>query len=284
MRVLIVSLSLTVLIGSTGWGGGRKKSHRCLPRPPCEVKSITQPQPTPSSPKREQIGEVLGEPVFRDELLGPNQKIPDSERLHARFLTPLMRKYAQEHEKELTPTPREIEAMVAFCPENDSGQEKEVFPTPEDILELEKERNRIENALKDDKLATERRSELESEKAIADAAFEMLNTPHWIERTLVEHWKFERHLYDNYGGGRILWQQLGMEAFDAMHNWLKSQEEQGHFKITDPHLHKAFYRYWRDQHHDFMIDAEGEEELLRSEFLEPEWLREFNHKNSQLTP
>lgn len=284
MRLLIVSLSLTVLVGSIAWGGGHKKSRRHPLRPTCEAGPTSQTQPASSPPKREQIGEVFGKPVFRDEVLKPNQKIPDSETLHHRFLIPLAEKYQREHEKELAPTPQEIEAMVTFCRKKDPDRENDDLLSPEDTGELEKERNRIENALKDDKLATERRSELESEKAIADAAFEMLNTPHWIERTLVEHWKFERHLYDNYGGGRILWQQLGLEAFDAMHNWLKSQEEQGHFKITDPYLHKAFYRYWRDQHHDFMIEAEGDEELLQSGFLEPEWLREFNHKNSQLTP
>lgn len=203
----------------------------------------------------------------------PNQKIPDTETLHDRFLIPLAEQYRQEHKKELTPTPQEIEAMVTFCRKKDPNRENEAILSPEDLHEFNNERNRIETALKDNKLTSERRSELEAEKAIADASVEMLNTPHWIERTLVKHWKFERHLYDNYGGGRILWQQLGMEAFDAMHNWLKSQEEQGHFKITDPQLHKAFYRYWRDQHHDFMIDAEGDEELLRLEFLEPEWLR-----------
>ena len=33
---------------------------------------------------------------------------------------------------------------------------------------------------------------------------------------LLPHWKLQRHLFDHYGGGRLLWQQRGIEAFDAM--------------------------------------------------------------------
>lgn len=273
MRVFILSLSLTLLACSVGWGGGHKNTCRCPPRPLCEVESISQTRAIHSSPAREQIGEVLGKPVFRDEILEVDRKVPDSEVLHARFLTPLVEKYQQEHQKELTPSPQEIEAMVAFFRKNHPDWEKEALQSRKHLLELKEELKRIEARLEDATLSPEQRRELENEKSIGEAWLEVFNNEHWIQLALVTHWKFERHLYDNYGGGRILWQQIGLEAFDAMHNWLKSQEDHGHFKITDPQLHRSFYRYWRDMHHDFLISTEGDEELLRSEFLEPEWLR-----------
>jgi len=273
MRVLILSLSLTLLAGSVGWGGGHKKVRRCRSRPQCEVESISQTRAIRSSPVREQIGEVLGKPVFRDEILEADRKVPDSEVLHARFLSPLVKKYQQEHQKELTPSPQEVEAMVAFSRKKDPDWEKEELEFQQNLLELKEELKKIESRLEDATLSPEQRRELENEKSTGEAWLEVLNTEHFIQLVLVKHWKFERHLYDNYGRGRILWQQLGWEAFDAMHNWLKSQEDHGHFKITDPQLHRSFYRYWRDMHHDFLINTEGDEELLRSVFLEPEWLR-----------
>jgi hypothetical protein len=43
------------------------------------------------------------------------------------------------------------------------------------------------------------------------------------ERSFAEfmlgHWKFQRHLYDKFDGGRILFRQARLEAFDAMHEF-----------------------------------------------------------------
>jgi len=63
---------------------------------------------------------------------------------------------------------------------------------------------------------------------------------------VVVQWKLERHLHDKYGGGRILWQQSGLEAFDATRKWLESEEQKGHFKITDAKLRETFYRRWTE--------------------------------------
>ena len=81
-------------------------------------------------------------------------------------------------------------------------------------------------------------------------------------------WKFERHLYDEFGGGRVLWQQMGLQAFDANRRWFEAEEKNGNFKITDPKLRDAFYRYWTQSHDPYMIEDEA---TIRKEFLEPEW-------------
>ncbi len=88
-------------------------------------------------------------------------------------------------------------------------------------------------------------------------------------------WKLQRHLYDKFGGGRVLG---GFEAFDATRKWLESEERSGHFKITDPKLRTEFYRYWT-RPRNFMLTADSEIFLLttdaeiREQFLEPEWAR-----------
>ncbi len=94
---------------------------------------------------------------------------------------------------------------------------------------------------------------------------------------VLNNWKFQRHLYNEYGGGRILWQQAGLEAFDATHKWLKAQEKSGAFKITDPKLRSVFYKYWTTQNHgSFLID---DKELIRRKFLEPEWSKKPSPQN-----
>jgi hypothetical protein len=85
---------------------------------------------------------------------------------------------------------------------------------------------------------------------------------------VLNHWKFQKHLYDSYGGGRILWQQAGQEAFDATRAWLETLEKQGEFTITDPALRKKFYEYWTRDHGAFLT---ADPVRIRQEFLEPEW-------------
>jgi hypothetical protein len=81
--------------------------------------------------------------------------------------------------------------------------------------------------------------------------------------------KIQRHFYDHFGGGRVLWQQAGYEAFDAYHRWLESEEKKGDFTITDPKLRQAFYGYWTLSHTPFLIN---DPERIRAEFLEPDWV------------
>lgn len=67
----------------------------------------------------------------------------------------------------------------------------------------------------------------------------------------------------------MLWQQRGIEAFDAMHNWLKQNEKEGNFKITDPKLREVFYSYWTTMDHgSFFIE---DKTRIDQEFLHPEW-------------
>ncbi|MCA9059767.1 MAG: hypothetical protein KDA85_14770, partial [Planctomycetaceae bacterium] len=62
----------------------------------------------------------------------------------------------------------------------------------------------------------------------------------------------------------------GLEAFDATHKWLKTEEERGWFRITDPKLRAAFYEYWTTMDHGAFLT--NDEKRIRKEFLEPAWL------------
>jgi hypothetical protein len=252
--------------------------------------------------QREQIGEVLGKPVYRDEIrTGKNINLDDE--LHRLFAAPVMQKYCQQHKAEITPTEAEISAAAAYFDKRDPEERKNEEPawrrrlktvkeqlsrhklTKEERQRLNIERIVAETQLKDEepklrreltsikeqlthsKLTKEERQELDSQRIMIET---LLQPPgRDLAHFIVDNWKLQLHLYKRFGGGRLLWQQAGTEAFDAMLNWLETHERQGSFKITDPKLRDEFYRYWHRSHRPFMIE---DKDRIREEFLEPEWV------------
>jgi hypothetical protein len=83
----------------------------------------------------------------------------------------------------------------------------------------------------------------------------------------LSHWKLQKHIYEHYGRGRLIWQQTGLEAIDAERRLVESEEQKGTFKITDPKLRESFYHYWKRWYYTVV----GNEDRIRVEFLEPEW-------------
>ncbi|HTI51868.1 MAG TPA: hypothetical protein VL475_12975 [Planctomycetaceae bacterium] len=209
---------------------------------------------------REQIGEVLEKPVYRDEI---RKDRPLAGELHRLFTQPVMVKYRREHEKEITPSPAEIDRATAYFDE----QHRERIKDKE--ADLRAKLKGVEAELALDDLPAKKRQELERQKRSLEI---QLKPPgKQFAEYFLGHWKFQRHLYDKFGGGRILWQQAGTEAFDAMRAWLETQEKAGQFKIADPALRTNFYEYWTTQKHGASLTADKEK--IREQFLEPEWAR-----------
>ena len=210
--------------------------------------------------RREQIGEVLGEPVYRDEIrTGKDARLAGE--LHRLFAAPVMQKYQAAHAAEIEPTKEEIDAATRVFRERHQERIKEEEP------ELRERLRRIEAELGRGEMTGEARKGLERQRRSLQAQLEPPDRSFAV--FVLSGWKFQRHLYDRYGGGRVLWQQAGLEAFDAMRKWLEAHEEKGDFRITDPALRAAFYEYWTAANHGaFMI---RDPERIRREFLQPEW-------------
>ena len=60
--------------------------------------------------------------------------------------------------------------------------------------------------------------------------------------------KLQARLYQDFGGGRLLFQQGGAEAFDATLRLLEQRESEGAFAITDPEVRALAYDYWTRDH------------------------------------
>lgn len=211
--------------------------------------------------EKEQIGEVLGQPAYRDAIR-TGKEISVRDELHRLFTMPVLEKYREQHKAEIEPTEAEITAVAAWFDQKHRERIQDEEP------KLREKLKSVEEQLKRGNLPKEQQQKLEIERLTLQA---QLNPPGRMFAMFVLHsWKFQKHLYDQYGGGRILWQQAGMEAFDATRTWLETQEKQGQFKITDPKLRTLFYEYWTTQNHGAFLTSD--KERIRTEFLEPEWL------------
>lgn len=211
--------------------------------------------------KREPIGEVLGQPVFRDSIRA-GMGFPVRDELHRLFTTPILEKYRKEHQAEIEPTEGEIVAVAAFF----DRKHRERLGDSE--AGLRNDLGAVEKQLKQEGLAKEKRRQLELEKLSLQARLNPPGRP--FAMFMLGNWKFQKHLHDHFGGGRILWQQGGIEAFDAYLKWLQSREKAGDFIITDSVLRDKYYEYWTKTNHGAFLT--GDKERIKRELLEPEWM------------
>lgn len=88
-----------------------------------------------------------------------------------------------------------------------------------------------------------------------------------FERTFAkfigENLKVQRFIYERHGGGRILFQQAGTEAYDATRNLILSLEKEGAFKITDPALRAKALNYWLGDNQTNALPDPGPEKAFK---------------------
>lgn len=70
--------------------------------------------------------------------------------------------------------------------------------------------------------------------------------------------KAQRCTYQQYGQGRLLFQQAGEEAFDATYRLILALEKKGQFKFANPADRTLALAYWTtDQHGVYLRPAPG---------------------------
>jgi hypothetical protein len=210
----------------------------------------------PPPMNREQIGEVLGKPVFRDEIHKDN--------LHSVFIGPVMEKYQAAHRAAITPTIDEIKFASQYF---DNEHRKRIDAEGGEVKFREKMKA-LEERLAHMDLTEDEERKLELDHQVLRIQLKPPSNDHFAQ-WMLGNWKLQKHLYAEFGGGRILWQQGGLEAFDAMRTCLESVEKKGEFKITDAELRAKLYEYWTRSHGAFLTD---DKEQIRTTFLEPEWI------------
>ena len=212
------------------------------------------------------MAKCWGKPVYRDQIT-PGDEWKLRWELHRLFTAPVLERYRLQHQDAITPTEQEILAATRYYRRQHRERIKDEEPALKSRLKT------VEQRLADPALDEQENKSLEVERSTLQAQLK----PPTVEfaRWHLSQWKLQRHLYEEYNGGRLLFQQAGVEAFDAMHRWLQHHEQHGDFRIDDPVLRTAFYFYWDGMKHGAFLSEPRKSPQVFEEFLDPPWRREL---------
>ncbi len=199
--------------------------------------------------QRERIGSALRKDIYRDELKDSPLTYHQIVQL---FMAPAMEEYEREKWETFEMTDDEIRAGVEWM---EAETKKQGGPRWEQWQSQSKQQKAdVDKRLAAIKSQLDNPATPENERRLLKAALRVTalesTHPHAGEVWLTMHRrKFELYLYRNYGGGRIIHQQLGPEALDARRKLLLELEQAGKFQIIDPELRKLAYDYWERPSH-----------------------------------
>jgi hypothetical protein len=237
----------TIAAGDNVLGTIQLKPEQLGQNPPATAAPVPQ--------NRERVGEVLGKPVYRDQ-------VPAGD-LDELFFAPVRKKYHDAHEAAFTPTLDEIKYSAAYF---DSEHRKQLDAEGGEVA-LRSRLEAIELQLSDGGLSDEAEQKLEQEHSGLKARLKSPGS--LLAAWALINWKGEKHLYDNFGGGRVLVGKFGHTAFDANRVWRETLEKQGEFQIIDPKLRARFYEPWKRDRGTFL---HSDKEEVRRLLLEPEYV------------
>jgi hypothetical protein len=131
------------------------------------------------------------------------------------------------------------------------------------VRELEEKLAKVKAKLAAPDLADAIKTDLEKERAgLEESVLQMRETlkvdeSKGLGRALIIGWKVERELHRQYGG-RVIFQQFGLEALDARRLLFEEAEKQGDLKFADAGVRHLFYYYAKMRHTE--VDAKFMEE------------------------
>lgn len=79
----------------------------------------------------------------------------------------------------------------------------------------------------------------------------------FVARFLLAGRNVLRHAHERFGGGRLMFQQAGVEAFDATRRLIEHLEAQGRIRFDDPSVRALAYDYWTRDHGAWLISDEA---------------------------
>ena len=145
-------------------------------------------------------------------------------------------------ETKLTPTDEEIDSYI-------HSQDRMMAA---DAKKRSQERDKMQQELKQPDLSEERRASIENGIAAIDELEKMLKpaapgaesdedkaAQRSVATMMVGNWKFNQGLYHKYGG-RVVFQQVGLEPLDANKAFLDELKASGAYTIIDPTYQDLF--------------------------------------------
>lgn len=192
-------------------------------------------------------------------VLGKKITAQDGNKLNGLIFGALLEKFAKDNKIE--PTEEELDAFVL------KTEEKE----RQNLIRFDEDRKRLVAELKATTSEHERKdkeSQLQTIESILKTFREMKEETRGMEeelrlmkrqnaRQFVRRWKINKALYAKYGG-RVIFQQAGVEPLDAYRDFLREKEKNGAFQILDKKYKAPFWRYFtNDAMHTFYTKGDG---------------------------
>lgn len=193
-------------------------------------------------------------------VLGKKITVKDKDRLDGLIFGALLEQFAKDNKIE--PTEEELDAFVLKTEEKERQHQ----------IKLEEDRQKLVAELKATALSERGRKDKESQlqtiESILKTTRDMQEQTKGMEEQLrlikrqiaqrfVRRWKLNKALYAKYGG-RVIFQQAGVEPLDAYRDFLREQEKNGAFQILDKKCEAPFWRYFtNDAMHTFYSKDDG---------------------------
>lgn len=193
-------------------------------------------------------------------VLGKEITIGEKDKLNKLIFGALLQQYAKENKVE--PSDEELDAFILKTGEKEKQHQVKM---QEDRIKLieelkssslsDREREQKTSHLKGIERILKATSEMEEETKGMEE--EMRSMKRRIAQQFVKSWKINKLLYEKYGG-RVIFQQAGMEPLDAYRDFLREQEKNGAFQILDKQYEADFWRYFtNDAMHTFATKEDG---------------------------
>ena len=206
----------------------------------------------------------------------------DKAELNGLIFETLLEKFAADNK--IVPTAAELDAFARKTEDQRTAHQREL---EQDLPELRKELQSTTLTDRDrkDKEELLRLTEraLQSYREIQKLSQGQEDALRPMQRRRAEQfvlrWKINQALYRKYGG-RVIFQQAGLEPLDAYRDFLRDQERTGAFIIVDKQSAAQFWRYFTtDRMHTFLPPKEGAQSMQT-----PWWLREEQPPESKVPP
>ncbi len=176
-----------------------------------------------------------------------------------------------------TPTDEEVQRHIDFSQEveaNRTREDEEIIAVITNLLDTyqytERYRNQLENALalrrsslkrlkrraEEEILRDEEMRKRSGDDAVKNLYERIEQGRREISEQWVGAWKMNKALYEKYGG-RIIFQQAGIEPIDAYRALLKDIREKGDLKIAKPEYEDVFGEFERylDMGHNYLSES-----------------------------
>jgi len=193
-------------------------------------------------------------------VLGKKITAGEKGKLNGLIFGPLLQQYAQDNKIE--PTQEDLDAFVSKTEEKEKQHQIKKHADRAKLIEelkgsslSDREREQKASHLKTIESILKKTGEIkEKTKGMED---QMRPMKRQMAQQFVKSWKIDKALYAKYGG-RVIFQQAGVEPLDAYRDFLREQEKNGAFQILDKQYEGGFWRYFtNDTMHTFYKKEDG---------------------------